>query len=217
MLLYTGYAAVTWYRYGRTGSEAAESAGDALLDRFVPVYEVAERHEIRVAAPASITYAAAREVDLNRSPLVRAIFRGRELLMRAPKGEASSQPFLDQVLAIGWGVLAEEPGREIVLGAVTQPWQSEVHFHALPPSAFAAFHEPGYAKIVWTLSVQPIGPTRSVFRTETRVATTDAESRSRFRRYWAVFSPGIILIRRATLHLVKDEAERRVPGAARRS
>ena len=47
------------------------------------------------------------------------------------------------------------------------------------------------------------------FRTETRVHTTDARSRRLFRRYWAVFSPGILLIRRASLKLVKAEAERR--------
>lgn len=34
-----------------------------------------------------------------------------------------------------------------------------------------------------------------MFRTETRVATTDPASRRRFRRYWTVFSAGILLIR----------------------
>jgi hypothetical protein len=43
------------------------------------------------------------------------------------------------------------------------------------------------AGIVWTLAVEPLGPDASVFRTETRVATIDAASRERFRRYWAVF------------------------------
>ena len=77
-----------------------------------------------------------------------------------------------QTRSIGWGVLAEVPGREIVMGAVTQPWLADVVFRTLPPDTFAAFAEPDYVKIVWTLRSYPIGDTESVFRTETRVSTT---------------------------------------------
>jgi hypothetical protein len=203
-----GHGAATWYRYGRikpTGS------GDELLDRFMPTYEVRERHETRVAATADVTFAAARELELNRSPLVRAIFRGRELLMRSARARDTAPPraFLDEVLSLGWRILAEAPGREIVLGAVTQPWRADVVFRGIPPEEFAAFDEPAYAKIVWTMAVSSLGPGESVFRTETRVVTTDPTARARFRRYWAVLSPGILLIRREMLRMVKREAERR--------
>jgi len=40
------------------------------------------------------------------------------------------------------------------------------------------------------------------------VATTDSMARERFRRYWAVLSPGILIIRYEGLRLVKAEAER---------
>jgi hypothetical protein len=117
--------------------------------------------------------------------------------------------FLSEVLELGWRVLAEEPGRELVLGAVTQPWLANVHFRGLPPEEFASFREPGYAKIAWSIAVEPRGEADSVFLTETRVATTDPDSRARFRRYWSVVSPGILLIRRETVKLVRREAERR--------
>jgi hypothetical protein len=74
---------------------------------------------------------------------------------------------------------------------------------------FAAFDEPGYVKIVYTLAADPLGPNRSSFVTRTRVVTTDPESRRRFRRYWAPMSTGIILIRYLSLPMVKREAERR--------
>jgi hypothetical protein len=204
-----GYGAATWYRYGRikpTGSDGE------LLDRFMPTCEVRERHQVRVAAPADVTFAAARELELSRSPLVRAIFRGRELLMGSTRmhDEAPSRPFLEEVLSLGWRILAEEPGREIVLGAVTQPWQADVVFRGIPPEEFAAFDEPGYVKIAWNLVALPVGSSESVFRTETRVATTDHSARTKFRRYWLVVSAGILLIRRETLRMVKREAERRV-------
>jgi len=116
--------------------------------------------------------------------------------------------FLAEVLALGWRVLVEEPGHELVMGAVTQPWQANVVFRGLPPEEFAEFSEPGYVKIVWCFAVESLGPDRSRFRTETRVVTTDSDSRSRFRRYWSVVSPGVLLIRYETLRLVKHEAER---------
>jgi len=204
------YAGFTWLRYG---SSRRRVAPDALLDRYMPDYEVAERHEIEVAAPASATFAAARAASLDDSRVVRAIFRGRELLMGAPHGARHGGPrpggLLEQTLALGWGVLADVPGREIVVGAVTQPWRADVRFRAIPPGDFATFSAPGYAKIVWTLAAEPLGPGGSLFRTEMRVVTTDAASRRRFRLYWSFLSPGIRLIRSRMLRLVKSKAEGR--------
>jgi hypothetical protein len=101
--------------------------------------------------------------------------------------------------ALGWGLLAEVPEHEIVMGAATQPWMANVVMRALPPDQFAAFHEPGYVKIVWTLRADPMGSKESVARRETRVTTTDPTARAKFRRYWSSFSPGIILIRHISL------------------
>ena len=126
---------------------------------------------------------------------------------RKPKG------LLADVESMGWRVLAETPGREIVVGAVTQPWLANVVFRGLAPEAFKEFQEPGYVKIAWTLRADPVGPRASTFRTETRVVTTDATARQAFRWYWARFSPGIVLIRHFLLRHLKEDAERRV-GAA---
>jgi hypothetical protein len=205
-LLGAGYIGMTWARYGRASRSASS---DPLLDRFMPSYEVREVHETSVAAAAEVTHAAARELDLRRSSLVRAIFAGRELLMGAERREiAQPAGFLNEVLALGWRILAEERWN-VVLGAVTQPWKADVVFRGLQPEEFAQFNEPGYAKIVWNLAAEERGPVASVFRTETRVVTTDSESRSRFRVYWSLVSPGILLIRREALRLVRSEAERR--------
>ena len=130
-------------------------------------------------------------------------------LLRGEPLADSTRGLLAETLAIGWGVLAEVPDREIVVGAVTQPWEPVVTFHPLPREEFAAFDEPGYAKIVWTLAADPLGPNESTFVTRTRVATTDSMARERFRRYWAAFSPGILIIRYEGLRLVKAEAQRR--------
>jgi hypothetical protein len=183
---------------------------DPLLDRFVPRYDIVERHHIKVAAPADLTLLAASEMDLQQSPLIRAIFKGRELALGAdPDAQTRPRGLLALTKQLGWGVLAETPGREVVMGAVTQPWQPNVVFRALPPNDFASFNEPGYVKIAWTLRADTLGAGESISRTETRVVATDAAARAKFRRYWAWVSPGVVLIRWLSLRLIKQDAERR--------
>ena len=202
----TGYAATTWYRYGRPSSDGKR---DALLDQFMPRFDVREYHESPVRAPAAVTYASAMALDFRRSGLISGIFRARQLLMggRSPT-PALPGPFLDEMLALGWRVLADEPGRELVMGAVTQPWRADVVFRGIPPEEFASFDEPNYVKIAWTIGVTPGDGGWSIFRTETRAVATDPAARARFRPYWALVSPGIILIRREMLRLVRRDAER---------
>jgi len=207
---YAAYVGGAWWRYGHPSSAAADER-DPLLDRFMPVYEIAERHCIRVFAPAEVTFAAACEQDLMALPIVRAIFKTRELVLGAePDTAARPRGLLPLTKSLGWGVLANVPDREVVMGAVTQPWFANVVFRSLPPDDFAGFNEPDHVKIVWTLRADPIGTRDSIFRTETRVLTTDAAARAKFRWYWARFSPGIALIRRLSLRPLRRDAERRV-------
>ena len=205
---YATYVAVTWLRYGHRPSANPEDA-DAMLDRFMADYEIAERHHIRVAAPAEITFAAACEADLMHSPIIRELFRTRELVLGSKPGPGEHPrgvvPFTK---SLGWSVLTEVPNREIVMGTVTQPWRPNVVFRPLTPDQFIAFNEPEYVKIAWTLRADPIGQNYSVFRHETRVKTTDAVARAKFRRYWAFFSPGIKLIRWLLLKPLQNDAER---------
>jgi hypothetical protein len=212
---YAIYVGVTWYRYGRVRYTSSDEAADPLLDRFIPDYQVVERHQVPVGAPAETTLSAAAEMDLQQSGVIRGIFKARELILGSQPAPMGPRAFLSQMEALGWGILADTPGREIVVGAVTQPWMANVVFRALPADEFATFHEPGYVKIVWTLRADPVGTTESVFRTETRAMTTDPTALAKFRRYWSFAQPGIWLIRRSSLDLVKREAERRARLAQR--
>ena len=181
---------------------------DALLDGFMPTHEVLEHHEVHVAASAATTYAAAKELDLMNRPIVRTIVKGRELILGAtPDRQPRPHALIAEMQAIGWGVLAEIPDREIVMGAVTRPWDANVVFRAIPPGEFSSFREPGYVKIVWTLRADPIDGGHSIFSTETRAVATDPIARSKFRTYWSFLSPGIILIRMAAVRALGTEAE----------
>jgi hypothetical protein len=94
-LIGSGYVGLNWLRYGKTSSH--DGRADPLLDHFVPEYEVREFHRTQVAARADITYSVASEIDMHFSGLIRAILRGRELLMGAdPGGERPPQSFLSE-------------------------------------------------------------------------------------------------------------------------
>ena len=191
---YAATAATLWMRFGRP-APARDDQRDPLLDRFMPAYDVVTRHERSIDAAPEAVLAAARQMDMWGSPIARAIFRTRERLLGASAAPRPSRGLMEEVTAMGWRVLAEIPGREIVVGAVTKPWEADVRFRGLPSDGFATFSEPGYVQIAWTLRVDPDGIGGTIFRTETRARATDADARARFRRYWACFSPGMWLIR----------------------
>jgi hypothetical protein len=211
--VYATYVAVTWFRYGHPPRPSREEA-DPLLDQFMPAYDVVERHVIRVNASSAMTLEAARNLNLFQLPAIRLMLRGRELILGStPDTRPRPQGLLAHVQSLGWVVLAEIPEREIVVGAVTRPWEPNVKFRSVRPDEFAAFAEPEYVKIVWTLRADPSGRATSTFRTETRAVATDRAARVRFRRYWSLLSPGILLIRWISLQRVKAAAEERARAA----
>lgn len=171
---------------------------------------LAERHHTFVRAPAEVALRTAYDLDFEESRIVRTIFKWREFLMGGHKTALKlPRGLLARTRELGWGVLAEVPGREIVMGAVTQPWVPNVRFRALTRDQFYSFMDPEYVKIAWTLRADPVTATTSVFRTETRVLACGPVPKSKFRRYWAFLSPGVVLIRLAMLGQLRREAERR--------
>jgi hypothetical protein len=204
---YAAYIGAAWWRYGHPVPPSPEET-DGFLDGLMPEYEVVERHHTPVNAPADAAFAAAVKMDLQDSLFVRAIFKARELALGSQQTpQPSPGGLVETTKSLGWRVMVEIPGREIVMGAVTQPWKPNPVFRAIPPEQFAAFAEPDYVKILWTMRADPVGAARSIVRTETRVATTDVHARSAFRAYWACVSPGVALIRHISMRLIRKNAE----------
>lgn len=205
VLLYLMNTIASWWEYGK---RIEGGSLDRFYDHLLPNWEVGEHHEIRVHAPASTAFAAARMMDIEQSLLVRAIFWLRQVIMRAPRApDDTRRPFVERAKRLGWAVLVEIPGRRTVLGAVTRPWQRATTFTPLSGVDFLAFSQPGFAKIIWSIDVRPDGDDRSIASTETRVQVTDPRSRRRFRLYWALLSPGILAIRYLSLRLIRRQAE----------
>jgi hypothetical protein len=159
-------------------------------------------------------------VDLLRHPAIRVLLGLRALPQRAASrlrggdGEPAPATFrVEDMISYGWMLLGENPS-EIILGQISQPWKAAGTATCPPVAApaFAAFHQPGYAKIAFSLRADPRGSTSSVLTMETRVALTDAGSRRRFRRYWMIISPFSGLIRRMALRLLTADLRARPPG-----
>jgi hypothetical protein len=185
-----------------------------LIDRFLPEYDVSETHSVEIGAGWRATYAAIREADLD-DPLIHGLFRLRELprritgRWRRPELPADDPPNLDVLIRGGHNfvLLGEVPGIELVVGSIGRFWRKDYGARAVSAAEFARFDEPGYAKLVVSFSVVPQGPGAATLRYEARTATTDEESRKRFRRYWRLIRPGVALIMRRVLLRIKQQAE----------
>lgn len=201
------------------------SAAELLMEQFLPSYDVAVAHADVFRAPPARCYATVSELDLCHAPFVRAALAVRALpqrvmgTVRAPGTRAASSAAeptfrLRAMVGLGWILLAETPGVEMVLGQVSRPWKADASSAGVPttPQEFTTFNEPGYAKIVTSLRVDHYGNASSILTVETRVATTDAVSRRRFRRYWLLIGPASSLIRRMSLRLLETELARSAPG-----
>ena len=172
-----------------------------MIDRFLPTYEVRKHHQVIVNAEPARAYRALREVDLSRSVIIRLLFAFRGLPRRRPLT-------LDDMVKVGFVILGEEPGTEIVLGVTGRFWRPWGGMRRVGPDEFFSFSERGYAKAVANFRVEPVAEGRSTVSTETRVLTTDPASRRAFRRYWLLVGPFSALIRRRALALIRDRAER---------
>jgi hypothetical protein len=84
----------------------------SLLSGVLPRWDVRKRHALPLDVPAERVWAALHATTLAEMPLVRFLFRLRGL-------PAADRGLLDLE---GFETIAEEPGRELVVGAVGRPW-----------------------------------------------------------------------------------------------
>lgn len=170
------------------------------LDDVLPEFHFRERHSIRVEAPASRVFDAVRSVTLAEMPLARMLMRARG--MRA----GVERPVLEEAMR-AFFVLAEEPGRELVIGSIGRPWRLRGGPRPTAADDFGGFAEPGYAKMAMSFRLEG-----STLSTETRVLLTDAGARRRFAAYWTAIRPFSGLIRRVWLQAIRRRAEVDAPG-----
>jgi hypothetical protein len=192
-----------------------------VLDRLLPTFQAVECHATTIAAPADLVWAALTQVTTGELRLFRLLMGLRVLpgrLHRSPRARFDAdQPLLSWAVRFGFTILGHDAQRELVVGAIGQPWRlaGDRGIAVADGDDFAAFDQPGYAKMVANFRLAPIaGGSATQFSTETRVACTDATSARRFARYWRLIRPASGAIRRSWLTAIKRRAERHTDGDA---
>jgi hypothetical protein len=199
----------------------AERSAATVLDRLAPTFQAAERHSATIAASTDQVWAALTQVTVSELGLFRLLMDLRmlpgRLLGRPHARFDADEPLLDWAVRFGFTILGEEVRRELVVGAIGQPWRlvGGRGRAVAGGDAFAAFDQAGYAKMAANFRLAPLAGGRAVqLTTETRVACTDAASARRFARYWWLIRPASGVIRRSWLAAIKRRAERRPNGDA---
>jgi hypothetical protein len=197
----------------------SERLAASVLDRLVPSFQAAERHATTIAASADQVWAALAQVTLGELGLFRLLMSLRvlpgRLLGRPPARFDADEPLLGWAVRFGFTILDEDTGRELVVGAIGQPWRL-VGGRSVAVAGgedFAAFDQAGYAKMAANFRLAPLAGARAIrLSTETRVGCTDAASARRFARYWWLIRPASGAIRRSWLAAIKRRAERPADG-----
>lgn len=189
------------------------------LDDFARVYEFSEFHSIRIHASRDRVFRSILDVTPEEITLFRALTwirrggqSGKDNILNAPPGE----PILSVALRTSFMKLAEEPGREIVVGTlVAAPKEVAsdelrvARFKQQPtPDNFKTLRAPGFALGVMNFRLEDAANGETLVTTETRVHTTDASTRRRFAAYWRVIYPGSALIRVMWLRAIRTRADR---------
>ncbi|NUK06843.1 hypothetical protein HRW23_08675 [Streptomyces lunaelactis] len=167
------------------------AAAPLLLDSALPEFRFARLECVLIAAEPLVVYRAARALDLLaiHSPLFDLVTWARgvpDRLCRRPVPTPPSMRVADLFDTVGkpdqpWVPLGENPGRDIVFGAVGKVWKPAIEWRRVEPPVFAGFDEPGWAKMAAAFVVHPYGTQRSLLIYEARIACTDPESTARFR------------------------------------
>ena len=177
------------------------------LDQFAPAWQFREVHRRFVEAPPERVYRAIKTVTAREIPFFRALTWLRRLGRRGPVSilnPAPDRPLLEVATQSGFLLLADEPGREVVVGTVV----------IAPPGAARSVTAEQYRKLAgsgWAKGTMNFLIERRgagcVVTTETRVQATDARTQRRFRLYWTLIYPGSTLIRRMWLRAIQRRAE----------
>ena len=178
------------------------------LDDLLPTPDHVTRQARRIAAPPDAVWDALHEVRLSGLPVTLVLGAARFLpvvLAGGGRAHLRDRPFLD---ALPIPLLSSEPPRSVVFGGALQAWR--LTGGELPPALDAAelraWSEPGWVKAVMDFRLTPCGDGTEL-SSETRVVSTDEDTRRRFARYWRFVQPGSTAIRWEVLTAVELRAQ----------
>jgi len=188
-----------------------------LIDNIMPLYHFNEVQSILVKTnPRNDILNAVRDVTPEEIPFLLELFWLRGLpsfiiLRKKYKfGINRKRPLLEQFLASGFLLLAEEESRELVVGGIGQFWK--LWGGSFPIIAnteeFLSFNTLNYAKAAINFYVhQGRGDDCVKVSTETRFYVPDQITLKKFSRYWFLIHTFSAFSRRMWLRAIKHRTE----------
>jgi hypothetical protein len=201
-------AILFWPAHGVT-----RAGTDTLLHQVLPHHEFAGVIAVPVHASGRELFRALRQVTLADMPIAALLgelryLPGRLLGRGGPR--RGSSPFLEQLLSSGNIVLAWEPGRELVVGAIGKFHQvlDQQLFPLLDSAQFRLFRHPEYQKLAMSFRVEETENGRYLVL-EHRTHALSRSARRAFARYWLFIQPTGHFVSWLLLRAVRRLAERR--------
>ena len=184
------------------------------LDEVAPAYHYAERHSQHINASPERVYNATKTVSAQEIRLFQTFTwirrfgqAGPESILNAPE----QLPLLDVALRSGFVLLADNPPREIVFGAIVvgpRPADGRTGGprRRMTPDLYRSISAPGFVKATMNFRIEPEGSGSRV-TTETRVHGTDTNAIVKFTPYWRTVLPGSWILRLTWLDAIRRRAE----------
>jgi hypothetical protein len=172
------------------------------LDEFMPVYQFSEFHSIAISASGDQVYRAIWAVRPEEIRFFKTLMRMRGL---GDSMAPQHRPILESFTAGGFQLLAEDRGREIVVGRAGDGRGSS----KLSAEEFKAIHQAPLVKIAMNFRIQEVDAAHCTLSTETRVYAVGPRVVRGFATYWRMIYPGSSLIRHMWLRAIKLRAEAR--------
>lgn len=173
----------------------------ALLDHYLPTWDFHEVHQIPINRTADRVYESLMPLDMNQSPLIKALFFLRGLPAR--------DITLDRMISHGpFKILEERPGKEMVIGLMTDALLRDVDI--ANREAFFSYAPESGLKIAWNFRIaESLDKNRCRLSTETRILCFGRRTKLFFSGYWFCIRLFSGIIRMEMLKILKRTACRR--------
>ncbi len=185
--------------------EPSTEVVDRGLEQALPQWEWSMEQAIDVHRPPAEVYAALKDVrprDMWLARLLAALRFGH-----GNRDEDLDRSFGEVMRDGGWVDLVDEPGHELIVGLAGKFWETDAGVRRLGGAEeFAAFAEPGTAKVVFGYRLEPTDAGTRLVAT-THVHATDQEAARKFSRYWAILRIGAGLTVGSGLRAIRRRAE----------